>query len=128
MENKDRMEREYIEIMASIRHYSKLRFTGMSVFYAANAALVIGVFNLRDGGIDPQIKPYLKLAGILVTLVLFSYDIICDSYQTNFRKYLESVWPESHWFKRPSFGQFAQVPAQTLYVGILLVWVLSLLR
>ncbi len=91
----DKAEYEYIEIMKTIRHYSTVRFANMSLFYAATAALMVGVFRFPLPGpasIDPKVVPYLKIAGVVITLVLFWYDFMCDRYQTYFRKEIEKNW------------------------------------
>lgn len=124
----DKTEYEYIEIMNTIRHYSTVRFANMSLFYAATAALMVGVFRFPLPGaasIDPKVVQYLKIAGVVITLVLFWYDFMCDRYQTNFRKEIEKHWPDSHWLKRGWSGRVVQYPAWLLYLFVAGFWVYS---
>lgn len=122
-------EREYIEIIASLRHYSSLRFSALSVFYAVTAALVIGAYGLNamEGvQIDATLSPIFKAMGLLATLIFYTYDVMIDGYQVGFRRHLKNIWPYSHWFKRPSYGLFFQVPIWLLYWSLLAFWGIGL--
>jgi hypothetical protein len=123
-------EREYVEIMTSLRHYSNLRFSVIAVFYGVTAALTVGAFGfpLIDGmKFGTILVLILKALGIFVTAILFSYEYMIDGYQVAFRKYLENVWPESHWFHRPHYSVFFQWPVSTLYVAMMVFWMASFL-
>lgn len=117
-------EREYIEIMASLRHYSSLRFAVISVFYAVTAALIVGSFGLKQiTDLEKPLTILFKFVGIIATLVCFIYDFMIDGYQAAFRKYLITIWPKSHWFKRPKYGRFFQIPIWVLYLFFLVFWI-----
>ena len=90
----DCREREYIEIMASLRHYSGMRFTVLNVFYAVTAALVIAAFgltNVEEMQMPDEMSILFKGFGAFVTLIFYLYDKMLDDYQTNFRRYLKVV-------------------------------------
>ncbi len=123
-------EREYIEIITSLRHYSTLRFSVISVFYAVTAALAVGAMGIPvvEGVAFTGASALLfKCLGVLVTIILFFYEYMIDGYQVAFRKYLQTIWPESHWFRRPSYGLFFQAPIWMLYWGVLGFWVISVI-
>lgn len=122
-------EREYVETMLSLRHYSQMRFTVLNVFYVISAGLVIAAFGLPtfdEYSFPEEMAIFFKMFGAFAALIFFLYDVMLDGYQTNFRKYLKVVWPESHWHRRPSYGFFFFLPARLLYISMLALWLLSL--
>jgi hypothetical protein len=119
-------EREYVEIITSLRHYSNLRFAVLSVFYGVTAGLIVGAlgFPVVEGmKMSAATTLLLKILGVFVTVALYLYDFMIDGYQVAFRKHLKKIWPESHWFTRPAYSNYFQWPVRSLYIIVLVFWV-----
>ena len=121
---------EYPEIVATIRHYSALRFQMLSVCYLATAGLFVAVFSVyQHSPFSAEstliVKVALKVAGLAISLVFWLYDLFIDRYQTIFGKYLRKKFKHSHWNRRGCIRKWFQIPAQMLYIVVGLLWVVS---
>ena len=70
---------EYSEVNNNRRHYSNLRFAGLSVFFA----VLGGIASVAFGIVDVKRAPFnitiaARIAGLIFTWVFFSFEILCD--------------------------------------------------
>lgn len=108
---------EYHETMESIRHYSRMRWTLLSVFSAINAALIYIVFRSGLDDSDSVNRTAVSIVGLTFAVVFLWIEIVLDKYKINFCKYAKKHFPHSHWEKRPEgFGLYVRIPVGILYL------------
>ena len=115
---------EYHEALESIRHYSRLRFNQLAVFYAANAALVYMAFRTGEtGGSARYFAAF--IGGVILAVLFFSLEYIHDAYKSSFFKVAEKLGGKD--------GQIARRPKHLalpircllfgMYISVGLFWV-----
>jgi hypothetical protein len=119
---------EYAEVNNNIRHYSSLRFTIQTVFFAATGGLATVAFDLFDqpGGNDPTIKLSARIAGFLLTFLFFKYErLLVEVLAKNRRvgRDLEAVMGLSQISSRSRRSIVAaHWVARLLYISFLAFW------
>jgi hypothetical protein len=82
----ERMQQEYTEVNNNIRHYSLLRFTVLTVYFAAFggiASVAFGFF-VPQSGSDEHLKLGGRIAGFLVTFLFAQYEyLVVDALDKN---------------------------------------------
>ncbi len=113
---------DYQETLASLRHYSALRFAMLTVFSAATAALV-RAFVIPDFATN---REAIRLAGLVLTGIFFYLEVALDSLMSSYGAYAREAKTKSHlaqrnWFAGAVNG-FARVPLWTLYAMVFWFW------
>src|SRR4051794_8017057 len=85
----DGLRQEYTEAAGFLRHYSGLRFTMFTVYFAVLGGVSSVAFGLVKAD-NPRINvPYwAKWAGLVFTLVFLALEINCESYLNHFARCL----------------------------------------
>ncbi|MEO0834706.1 MAG: hypothetical protein AAFY16_01700 [Cyanobacteria bacterium J06642_3] len=119
---------EYREAMESIRHYSKLRFTQLTVYSAINAALIYTVF---QSDLTHEGSPYrlaLCIVGIAFAVIFLWLELVLDAYKCSFMQVVEELSPNGHWTLRPKrLGILVRTPVRVLYLLPCLFWIYILI-
>lgn len=119
---------EYKEAMQSIRHYSQLRFTQLTVYSAINAALIYTVFQSKIVQTGTGYRIVLCLVGLAFALVFLTVEIALDSYKCSSIPIVEKLNPNGHWSLRPKqLGIFVRLPIRALYALSSLFWIYVLI-
>lgn len=111
---------DYAEVMASIRHYSTLRFAMLTVFVAISGGLLSVLYS------DTAPAPLIRLApllGVAAALIFGWLEITLDKYLSAFGKVADALKPDGHWRQRPHKAvQRTYIPLRGMYVVSLLMW------
>lgn len=111
---------DYREVMASIRHYSTLRFVMLTVFITMTSGLLVGEYG--EYKMRPP-APLVPLAGLLVTAIFFWLEVTLDTYMNTFAGVARRLRPKGHWNERPQIAStLVVIPLRGLYVVVFLYW------
>jgi hypothetical protein len=92
-------EREYIEICATLRHYSNLRFLIMPFYFAVNGAMFAG-FQYENIRKIPNLWIIIVLLSCLTAWVFGVIEYKINKYIEGYIKCAEKVVPGCHWSSR----------------------------
>lgn len=111
---------DYREVMASIRHYSTLRFVMLTVFITMTSGLLVGQYGEYKMRPPASLVP---LAGLLVTTIFFWLEVTLDAYLDSFAEVASKLRPEGHWRTRPEIARtLVVIPLRGLYVVVFFYW------
>lgn len=119
-------DKEYTEALASLRHYSNLRFAIFSVFIAITAVLVGALFG--DDAIEvPRVRTALQALGLWTACVFLWIEVTLDGYVSAFGDKALAIFPGSHLSGRPVARRML-IPFATasLHFAVILFWIAAL--
>jgi len=128
------LRHEYTEVNNNHRHYSGLRFAVFSVYFAVLGGLVSVAFGFVEvkssDGID--IILISRVAGLLFTLVFFSFEILCELNLRHFKKVareLEGMLGYRQ-FKTRKFPLMPRASWFTwsMYIILIVFWIILIAR
>lgn len=131
-EKKDSLENlrlEYSEANNNRRHYSNLRFAVLSVFFAVLGGVVSVAFGIVEikSPTSTDIAWWARIAGLLFTVVFFSFEILCDLNLRHFGRVAKELEKELGYrqFQTRNFGYFPRALYFTwsMYGLLILFWI-----
>lgn len=128
-ETQSLLKHEYSEVNQNFRHYSNLRFAIFTVFFAITGVLIASTFGISNEQISES-RAFLKLGGVIVTLVFFVLEHILNEYLRHFAKVavdLEQKLGYTQFSTRPTFKVQARHATYALYILFLLFWIYALI-
>lgn len=95
---------EYQEAMATVRHYSNLRFALMTVFVTATAGLFALIFTSPAGTQCEFLSFLFKTLALLLTALFWRLEVHLASYLFCLGQYIQQ-WKSSHYLVLPDHGK-----------------------
>jgi steroid 5-alpha reductase family enzyme len=125
---------EYSEANNNRRHYSNLRFAALSVFFAVLggvSSVAFGIVEIKSPS-SPDIVLWARIAGLVFTIVFFSFEILGDLNLRHFgrvAKDLEDLLGYRQ-FKTRNFPYFPKALYFTwgMYVLLIAFWIFAICR
>lgn len=120
---------EYKEALASIRHYSNVRFASLTVFLASTSGMFFALTRVGEDAQGVLLTPVILLSGLVVTCIFGSMDILVTAYISSFSNWI-GCQPRvrGFWLARPLARSLAHRPAWCLYMWFIFVWSALMLR
>jgi|SRR4029079_1456034 len=125
---------EYSEANNNRRHYSNLRFAVLSVFFAVLGGVVsvaFGIVEIKSTSRE-NIVLWARVAGLLFTVIFFSFEILCDLNLRHFGRVAKEL-EDLLGYRQFKTRQFPLVPRAhyftwSMYVLLIIFWVFSICR
>lgn len=95
-------EAEYAEVLASLRHYSNLRYAIAGVFIAITGFLIAALYGKEPLQAPPEVGYAVRAFGLITAFAFGWIERTLDGYLTAFGKVALRLRPDSHWATRPS--------------------------
>ncbi len=112
---------EYKIVAENMRHYSKLRFAQLTLYFALSAGLMSVIFT-SDPKITGDLRICLVSIGILTSLVFFVIELRITKFWNHFRdqaKILETALKFRHYSKIPRWCKMVRISGATqLLIGV----------
>lgn len=118
-------ECEYREVLASLRHYSNLRFAIAGVFIAITGFLVAALYGKEPLRAPPEIGHILRGFGLVAAAAFGWIEFTLDGYINAFGKKAVGLCPNSHWAARPLRRKLVPVATMSMHAAAALFWVVS---
>lgn len=125
----ENLRHEYTEVNNNRRHYSNLRFAIFSVYFAVLGGLVSVAFGVVEIKSSSQGSAILvaKIAGLLFTVIFFSFDILCELNRRHFgeiAKELEDLLGYRQFKTKNTFRSIYS--SWAMYILLTLFWLASI--
>ena len=118
-------ECEYREVLASLRHYSNLRFAIAGVFIAITGFLVAALYGKEPLRAQPEIGHILRGFGLVIAGAFWWIEFTLDGYINAFGKKAVGLRSNSHWAARPLRRKLVPVTTMSMHAAVALFWVVS---
>ena len=132
-EQLDKIKYICTELNNNRRHYSSLRFTQLNIYIAILAALGSVSFGLVEIKMPSTISIsfWSKCAGLLLTLVFFWVEILCQLNLNHIYCIANKELPDEYrqlTRRRGHPALKAHYATWTLYVALILFWIITIVR
>jgi len=133
-ESLENLRLEYAEANNNRRHYSNLRFAVLSVFFAVLggvASVAFGIVEIKSPT-SPDIALWARIAGLLFTVVFFSFEILCDLNLRHFGRVAKEL-EDPLGYRQFKTRKFLYVPRAWyftwgMFVLLIIFWIVSIWR
>ncbi len=119
-------EAEYGEVLASLRHYSNLRYAILGVFIAITGFLIAALYGKEPLQAPPQVGYAIRMFGLIAALAFGWIEVTLNGYLTAFGKAALRLRPDSHWALRPRhLNKGVPAAAILIHVAAAVFWLVS---
>ena len=116
------MSNKYSEAMASVRHYSNLRFAIMTVFVAITGALLNHIASSECVEADDFCgRNTVRAIGIWVAVVFLVFECALNYYIWGYSKMAADEETES-WSRHPFVARLVELASVSVPLGVLYIW------
>ena len=124
-------ENEYAETLATIRHYSNLRFVVLTLFSVVTAGLFTAAFGTTVDNpiLRARTQIILPAVGLVASFLFLVLEVSIDQYILTCRRMINEFWPQTH-ISRMSLWSRRTPPrvVRGLYILSIMFWTLAMLN